>query len=106
VEHISDHFLSPLQGAIVLQGKQTSNRWIGIDGIFYCRSRGSCSVNVIADYNRKNALKYEWTLPSGEIFIGKNPPSMKVSYGDFFIKLIVIDEITGERTETVLTVKH
>jgi len=96
VDNISDHFLNPLAGKILVQGKMSKNRWMGTDGIFYCRSRVSCSVNLIAEYNRKNTVKYEWTLPSGEIFLGKNPPSIKVPYGDFSIQLVVTDEITEE----------
>lgn len=69
VEHISDHFLYPLAGQISVQGKMSKNRWVGEDGVFQCRSRGSCSVNLEADYNRKKDLEYIWTLPSGEVFV-------------------------------------
>lgn len=80
VENISDHFLSPMSGQIVVQGAMTKNRWRDLDGVFQCRSRGSCSVNLTAEYNRKDETLYTWTLPTGEIFTGKNPPSFKVGY--------------------------
>ncbi len=78
IEYISDHFLVPMVGEILVQGRMSKNRWIANDGIFYCQSRGSCSVNLQAEYNRKKDLLYRWILPSGEIFIGKNPPGFKV----------------------------
>ncbi len=106
VEHISDHFLAPLAGQIVVQGAMSKNRWIEEDGTFQCRSRGSCSVNLEADYNRKKDLVYTWTLPSGDIFVGKNPPSFKVGYGDFTVKLEVSDTVTGENRETKLRIHH
>lgn len=65
-----------------------------------------CSINVIAEFNRKNAIRYEWVLPSGEIFIGKNPSSFKIPYGNFIIKLVAIDEITGEQVEASLVIHH
>ncbi|MEI6710800.1 MAG: hypothetical protein WCK88_00575 [bacterium] len=58
----------------------SKNRWIGEDGVFQCRSRGSCSVNLEAEYNRKKDITYTWILPNEETFVGKNPSSFKIPY--------------------------
>ncbi len=84
----------------------SKNRWLDTNGVFQCRSRGSCSVNLTAEYNRKNDLLYTWVLPSGEIFTGKNPPSFKIEYGDFLVRLSVEDSITGESFKKVLQIHH
>lgn len=82
------------------------NRWINGNGVFQCRSRGSCSVNLEADYNRKKDIVFTWILPNGDTFTGKNPPSFKVGYGDFMVKLQVRDTITGEESENILKIHH
>jgi hypothetical protein len=106
VTDISEHFSSSLDGAILVQGSMTKNRWIDDHHVFQCRSRGSCSVNLTAEYNRKKDILYTWTLPNGDSFVGKNPPSFKVGYGDFVIKLSVADTITGENQEKILYIHH
>lgn len=106
VDVISNHFLEPLSGQIRVQGKMSKNRWIGEDGIFQCRSRGSCSVNLQAEYNRKKDILSTWTLPNGEIFVGKNPPSFKIPYGDFVVKVTLSDTITSETSDIELHIHH
>ena len=51
IDHVSEHYLSPLEANIFLQGKKTKNH-IEEDGTLYCQSRGTCSVNVTAESNR------------------------------------------------------
>lgn len=84
----------------------TKNRWIGTDRIFYCQSRGLCSLNVVAEYNRQKNLIYTWKLPNGDKFIGKNPTSFKLGYGRYIIELTVRDEITGEEKRDILIIQH
>lgn len=52
IDFISPHFLAPLSVEIILQGQETRNRSFQ-DGVFYCRSRGSCSVNLTVKTNRE-----------------------------------------------------
>ncbi len=107
LETLSDHFLNPLTGAIVLQGTQwTKNRWIADDGVFHCLSRGSCSVNLTAEVNRRADIRYEWLLPDGTTYSEKNPPALKLEYGDYTVTLKVTDAITGESTESKLQIQH
>jgi hypothetical protein len=79
---------------------------MGEDGIFHCLSRGSCSVNLTAEVNRKKDIRYEWTLPDGTVSIEKNPPALKLAYGDSTATLKITDEITGEKVESVFRVQH
>lgn len=107
LEKLSDHFLHILTGGIVVQGIQgTNNRWRGEDGVFHCLSRGSCSVNLIAEVNRKTGIRYEWILPDGSASTEKNPPALKLGYGDSTATLKITDEITGESTESQLHIQH
>lgn len=93
VQALSDHFLEPFWANIVLQGQITDNRWLEND-IFYCRSRGSCSLNVTAESNRKDAVAYWWILPDESVSDEKNPRAIKLSYGQYDILLISTDMIT------------
>jgi len=76
---ISPHLSSPLTAKISMQGEMTNNRWREND-IFHCRSRGSCSVNVVAESNREDSVAYWWIFPEDSIQDGKNPASIKLNY--------------------------
>lgn len=105
LEQVSDHFLTPLQADIFLQWKKTKNH-IEEDGTLYCRSRGSCSVNVTADSNRTEEMSYLWIFPDGSVSDMKNPPSFKIEYGKTMIILAATDNVTGEIVADTLTIRH
>ena len=69
-------------------------------------SRGSCSVNLTAEVNRKKDISYEWVLPDGTVSREKNPLALKLPYGDYTATLKINDEITGENVESVFRVNH
>ncbi len=48
------------------------------NNIFYCQSRGSCSINLVANSNRDKYTEYIWILPEGGVEEGKNPTSFTV----------------------------
>lgn len=72
IDIISPHFTTPLTADILLQGQITDNRWREGD-MFYCRTRGSCSVNVTAQNNREDDVSYLWIFPDGSVSDEKNP---------------------------------
>ena len=72
VEILSSHLTTPLTAKIILQGKMSKNRWQTED-VFHCRSRGSCSVNFIAETNREADVNYFWIFPDGTLDDRKNP---------------------------------
>lgn len=106
IKIVSPHFESELQGEIAVQWGMSKNRWLWNDGTFQCRSRWKCSINLTASHNRKNNILYEWILPSGEIFTGKNPKSFSVWYGDFIVKMKMIDTITREEYIKIIPIHH
>lgn len=105
VEVISDHFASPLQASIVLQGQKTDNRWQEWD-TFHCRSRESCSVNVTAETNRSDNVDYLWIFPDGSVTDEKNPLNLKLDYGQYDIMLIMTDGITEEVAIAAMHIDH
>lgn len=105
MEILSSHFDTPFVPRIVLQGQMTDNRWLEGD-VFYCRSRGSCSVNVACESNRDEGVLYWWIMPDGSVSDDKNPSAMKLEYGSYEILLIATDTITGEVATQVLHIDH
>jgi len=65
-----------------------------------------CLINFIAEINRIKDIRYEWFLPDGTTFFEKNPPALKLSYGDYTATLKITDEITGESLEIVFKIQH
>lgn len=105
LEHISGHFLSPLDVGILLQWKRIKNH-IEENGTLYCQSRGTCSVNVTADANRSDDVSYLWIFPDGSVSDKQNPASFKIGYGRSVIILVATDNITGEVFADTLTIRH
>lgn len=105
VEDLSPHFDESFTANIVLQGQMTDNRWLEGD-VFHCRSRGSCSVNIAGESNRKDGVLYWWIMPDDSVSDEKNPGAMKLEYGPYEILLIATDTITGEVATQTLQIDH
>lgn len=104
-EIISPHLTTPFTASIVLQWQMTNNRRQS-NHIFYCQTRGSCSINLVANSNRDKYAEYIWILPEGGVEEGKNPTSFTVWYWKYEALLIATDTITQEVIVVRLEIVH
>ena len=105
VDTISPHLTSPLSAKIVLQGQVSDNRWQE-GSVFHCRSRGSCSVNLTVETNRKEDVDYFWIFPDGSLDDRKNPGAIKVGYGQHEVLLIMSDALSEESLIQSIQIDH
>ncbi len=105
IDIISPHFTTPLSAKIVLQGQVSDNRWQE-GSVFHCRSRGSCSVNLTVETNRKEDVDYFWIFPDGSLDDRKNPGAIKVGYGQHEVLLIMSDALSEESLIQSIQIDH
>ena len=63
-------------------------------------------MNVTAETNREGDVSYFWLFPDGSVSDEINPLSMKLEYGQYEIILVILDDVTGETTASILRIDH
>lgn len=92
IDNIHINHTTELDPNIIMQWRSSSNRWTEGDRM-YCRSRGSCSINLDVDVDDKSGLEYVWKFDDQWIY-KKNPKAIKYNYGEHRIKLEIYDPVT------------